>query len=408
MFLAAFALGLSPGVAAAQAAPDFGAPPSGRYPILFNDHHVYAKPDADKEGRVLAALVRGNAILVPLRSMFQQMGAQVSYDSRSKTAIVSKPGSQIHVTVGKPEVVINGETRPLDVAPEVVDGTVLVPIRVISEAMGAYVQWVADKRTVVVRYVPAPTPTAPPAPPPPPPTATPAPMESYTPTTFATPAPIPTPYHDKFIVGDVIAPQVYNDFTHGQNKISYNLRATVEMSSPVIHWMIEGNYNRWQFASPGGPVTVLGRFGSYMKPAFNGDDNFVDLELGMRIMYPRVYFIEGYAIDETDYGYPTVHGLGFGLEKLPDLDKPSSFLARVWYSQGMRGLYGTQNVFGAVYPGGTLAYRVSKWLIGYEWTLTPHIYWEIGGQGEYWAASTTAAPGNRSMIGPFIGIGGKF
>src|SRR5579864_6626075 len=93
----------------ATAAPpaNFGSPPSGQYPILFNDHHVYAKPSADSKGRVLAALVRGSTVLVPLRSMFEQMGATVSYDAETKTVDVSKPGSDIKVTVRKAEVVIN-------------------------------------------------------------------------------------------------------------------------------------------------------------------------------------------------------------------------------------------------------------------------------------------------------------
>jgi hypothetical protein len=131
---------------------DFGTPPSGEVPILFNDHHVYSKPDRLKQNRVLAALVRGNEILVPLRSMFEQMGATVSYDPASKTADVSKPGSDVKVTVGKPEVVINGESRPLDVPPEIYKGAIVVPVRVISEGMGAYVQWVPEKKVVVVRY----------------------------------------------------------------------------------------------------------------------------------------------------------------------------------------------------------------------------------------------------------------
>ena len=72
---------------------DFGTPPSGQIPILFNDHHVYSKPDVLKQGRVLAALVKGGTLLIPLRSMFEQMGATVSYDAGSKTATVSKPGA---------------------------------------------------------------------------------------------------------------------------------------------------------------------------------------------------------------------------------------------------------------------------------------------------------------------------
>ena len=409
VFFAALTLGASPGIAAAQTTPDFGAPPSGQYPILFNDHHVYSKPDADKKGRVLSALVRGKTILVPLRSMFEQMGATVSYDPATLTADVTKPGSDVRVTVGKAEVVINGETRPLDVAPEMYQGTVLVPIRVISEAMGAYVQWVADKRAVVVRYIPAPVPTTAPAPPPPPPAATPAPQESYTPTTFATPEPVPTAYHDKYIVGDIIGwPRVDNEFTFGtQSKPSYNVRAAVEMASPVIHWMIEGEYSGWSFAAPGGPATVLGRGGSTVYPAFNGWDNMADVNIGMRIMQPRVYFIEGFAWQWNNFGYPTLDGLGFGLEKLPDLDKTSSFIARWWYSQRLKGLYpGFTTTSGVSFPGGTLAYRVNKWMLGYEFTASNHIFWELGVQGEHESPSING-PSGRNMVGGFVGIGGK-
>jgi hypothetical protein len=178
-------IGAAPATPVAQAsAPDFGSPPSGQIPILYNDHHVYAKPDVLKQGRVLAAYAKGGTIYLPLRSMFEQMGATVSFDASGRTATVTKPGATIVVTVGKPVVVINGESRPLDVPPIVYQGVVLVPVRVISESMGAYVQWVPDRRLVVVRYV---EPTAPPteaspAPeetvaPPPPPSSTPNPLK---------------------------------------------------------------------------------------------------------------------------------------------------------------------------------------------------------------------------------------
>jgi hypothetical protein len=187
--------GSSLGLAATTATPvaqtsspppaDFGSPPSGQIPIFYNDRHVYAKPDVLKQGRVLAALVRGGTLFIPLRSMFEQMGATVSYDSASKTATVSKAGAEVKVTVGRPEVIINGESRPLDVPPILYQGDVLVPVRVISEGMGAYVQWVPDRRIVVVRYIqatPPPTEAPPPPPPatqapPPPPPATPNPLK---------------------------------------------------------------------------------------------------------------------------------------------------------------------------------------------------------------------------------------
>jgi hypothetical protein len=161
-----YALAATPATSVAQtsSAADFGSPPSGQIPILYNDRHVYSKPDVLKAGRVLAAYVKSGTILLPLRSMFEQMGATVSFDPSSQTATVTKAGATVNVTVGKPEVIINGESRPLDVPPIMYHGVVLVPVRVISESMGAYVQWVPDRRLVVVRYIPAtPPPTEAPA-----------------------------------------------------------------------------------------------------------------------------------------------------------------------------------------------------------------------------------------------------
>jgi hypothetical protein len=68
---AAFVVALLFASAAGTYAADFGSPPSGQIPILYNDQHVYAKPDELRVGRVLAALVKNNEILVPLRSMFE-------------------------------------------------------------------------------------------------------------------------------------------------------------------------------------------------------------------------------------------------------------------------------------------------------------------------------------------------
>jgi hypothetical protein len=232
---------------------DFGNPPSGEVPILFNDQHVYTKPDRLKQNRVLAALVRGNEVLVPLRSMFEQMGATVSYDPASKTADVSKPGSDVKVTVGKPEVVINGESRPLDVPPEIYKGAIVVPVRVISEGMGAYVQWVPEKKVVVVRYVAAPVPTPPPtAPPTAPPTPKPTPPPPPPPPPPPTPSPTPTAKpvnYEHFVVGDYIfKPKTYNEFSNGivGNDNSFDARGAVEFPAFGLPWMVEGDYRSYQ------------------------------------------------------------------------------------------------------------------------------------------------------------------
>jgi hypothetical protein len=402
-------------------AANFGAPPSGQIPILFNDRHVYAKPDKLKQGRVLAALVRGGTILIPLRSMFEQMGATVSYDAGSRTVDVSKAGSDVKVTVGKAEVVINGETRPLDVPPEIYQGHVVVPVRVISEGMGAYVLWVADRHLVVVRYVAVvPTPATP--------EPTPAPTLAPTPT----PAPVKVPYLDKFIVGDFIfSPKVYNEFSPGNSGntgSSYNVRGAVEFPLAGLPWMLEGDYRQFQYphnadsttairnspcdgfgldAVNGDPgcVTVMGGMANVFTPAFTARENDFDGRLGLRIASPRIYIGVGYMYRSVNYGYPRQTGFGFGAEKLPDLDQAFSVYGSVWYYPSVSGNCGID-----VCPTGpfTLSYRIWKYQIGgtFNFGQSP-IFLDFGFLGDR-GTNRINAPSDYTHNGGYLGLGLHF
>ncbi|HEY4441152.1 MAG TPA: copper amine oxidase N-terminal domain-containing protein [Candidatus Elarobacter sp.] len=416
---------------------DFGTPPSGEVPILFNDRHVYTKPDRLKANRVLAALVRGNTILIPLRSMFEQMGATVSYDPASKTVDVSKPGSDVKVTVGRPEVVINGESRPLDVPPEIYKGAVVVPVRVISEGMGAYVQWVPDRRIVVVRYIP----TAPATPPPPAPTPTPAPVVTPPPPT-PTPTPVATknPY-EHFIVGDYIfSPKVYNEFSPGNTGKggSYSVRGAAEFPLFGLPWMLEGDYRSWAYphnstiaptaftvpnpcpnpaalppypaAGDPGCVTVIGAYGQTAVPSFTARDTDFDGRLGLRIAEPRIYIGVGYLHREENYGYPKQNGFGFGAEKLPDLDQPFSVYGSVWYYPSISGDY--------TYPVGAPAsllgttdkfqQRFLKYQVGGTFNLgSSGLFLDAGFLGDT-IRGKNLSPSDASHAGGYVGLGIKF
>lgn len=395
---------------------NFGSPPSGQIPILYNDHHVYSKPDKLKAGRVLAALVRGGTILIPLRSMFEQMGATVSYDASSKTVDVTKSGADVKVTVGKSEVVINGESRPLDVPPEIYQGTVVVPVRVISEGMGAYVLWVSEKHLVVVRYIP---PMAP----------TPAPVETPTPVPpTPTPAPVATPYKDIFIAGDyIISPKVYDEFSPGNTGnnnnggFSYALRGGFEFNAAGLPWMLEGDYKQINYphnqivptpavlspcVTPGDPgcVATIGGAGSTFVPAFTVRDYDFDARLGLKVADPRIYIGVGYMFRGNNAGYPKLGGVGFGAEKLADLDQPFSLYGSVWYYPGIKGNFTDPagNVF-------SLSYNTLKYQIGGTFTFGPQtpVFIDFGYQGTQ-DKNKTNAPSDRTQAGAYVGLGLKF
>jgi copper amine oxidase-like protein len=431
--------------------PNFGSPPSGEVPILFNDHHVYSSPDRLKQNRVLAALVRGSTVLVPLRSMFEQTGATVAWDPATKTVDVSKPGSDVKVTVGKPEVVINGESRPLDVPPEIYKGAVVVPLRVIAEGMGAYVQWVAERRLVVVRYVPAAPPTAPP-PATPAPTLPPAPAASAAPS--PTPAPKPPPGYEKFVAGDyIVAPKVYNELSPGgsNGQGSYQVHGAIEIPLFNMPWMISGNFRQFQYNHPSnftkascaptepgcgtvvggdpnfqlgacpsndpGCVTVIG-FQTYQAtigsgqayvPSFTAQDRDFDAHLGLRVADPRIYLGVGYYWRSYNYlGYPNLRSLGFGIQKLPDLDQPFSLYGSAYFYPDVKGTYtGPSSALLGPLSGASfnLEYRVIKYDIGASYNVgTSPFFVDLGLLGDK-GFGVTNAPSDFTHTGAYVGLG---
>jgi hypothetical protein len=423
-FLAATAAAQTP----APPPINFGTPPAGTIPILFNDHHVYTKPTNLQRGRVLAALVRGGQLMVPLRSMFEQMGATVSYDPATKTADVTKPGADVKVTVGKPEVTINGETRPLDVPPQIVQGSILVPVRVISEGMGAYVQWVPEEHLVAIRYL---------LPSPPPPPATPMPSPVPAPI-VPPPAPAINPY-EHFIVGDYIFnPKVYNEFSPGNTGKggSYTVRGAVEFPLFGLPWMVEGDYRSYAYphntgvddalfarnapcngllgAPPRddqGCVTVIGGYGQVWVPSFTARDTDVDARVGLKIGQPRIYIGIGYLHREENYGYPRQNGFGFGAEKLPDLNQTLSIYGSAWYYPSISGNF-TFPAAGAPpgFAGQTDKFqqRFLKYQIGGTLNLgNSGLFFDAGFLGDT-IRGVHISPSDASHAGGYLGLGIKF
>lgn len=113
--------------------------------------------------------IREGRVLVPLRAIFEALGAQVHWQPETQTIIASRPGRVLMLTIDHPIPFIDGQPgAPLDVAPQIIDGRTLVPLRFVGEAFGGLqVEWENDTRTVYMHRTRAPEPAGialPPAP----------------------------------------------------------------------------------------------------------------------------------------------------------------------------------------------------------------------------------------------------
>lgn len=104
----------------------------------------------DEEIEVTASYIVDDTTLVPLRVISEGLGADVNWDESENTITVEKDGNVVSLQIGSTTATINGKAYTLPAAAEIKDDTAMVPIRFISEALNANVVWDKDTMKVTV------------------------------------------------------------------------------------------------------------------------------------------------------------------------------------------------------------------------------------------------------------------
>ncbi|TDG00916.1 stalk domain-containing protein [Paenibacillus piri] len=99
------------------------------------------------------ALIKGGSTLVPLRAIFEALGAEIEWDGKLQRVVAQKGAQLIELTINKSTASINGETITLAVNAEIINGNTMVPLRFVAEALGADVSFNNDTRKVSITSV---------------------------------------------------------------------------------------------------------------------------------------------------------------------------------------------------------------------------------------------------------------
>ena len=106
------------------------------------------------DGAVLSFVVPPQIIngrtMVPLRAIFEAMGAEVDWDPDTETVTATKGDVVVILTIGDTAPTVNGEVVELDQAGVIIDGRTLAPLRFVAEAFGGDVDWVEATKTAVI------------------------------------------------------------------------------------------------------------------------------------------------------------------------------------------------------------------------------------------------------------------
>lgn len=95
-------------------------------------------------------VIENNRVLVPMRNIFEALGATVSWQGDVSTVIATKDQTVVALQAGQTHLFKNSEKVEMPVASIAKDNRILVPVRAIAEAFDTEVFYNANTKTVVV------------------------------------------------------------------------------------------------------------------------------------------------------------------------------------------------------------------------------------------------------------------
>ena len=144
-------------VAIAAAAAPVAPAVAQSYSVSVDGSPLYLSP---------GPIERGGRVFVPLRGIFERLGAGVVYHTGTINA--TKGNTNVSLRIGSTQATINNQPQYLDVAPFIVGSTTYVPLRFVAQSLGAVVGYDGQSRNVSIdmRGESAPPPPRPMPPPP--------------------------------------------------------------------------------------------------------------------------------------------------------------------------------------------------------------------------------------------------
>ncbi len=91
--------------------------------------------------------------LVPVRAVVEALDGTVDWDAETKTAKLVSGDNTIELTIDSTTAKLNGAEETLDVAPMIIDGRTMLPIRFVAESFGFYTDWDGETKTVYVAKI---------------------------------------------------------------------------------------------------------------------------------------------------------------------------------------------------------------------------------------------------------------
>lgn len=105
--------------------------------------------EIDSTNSSVYPFIKDNRTLVPIRFISEGLGAKVAWNDITSTATISLNNNNVKITIGSKTIQINGINKEIDVPAQIINDRTFIPLRALVEALGKYVFW-EDRGIIVI------------------------------------------------------------------------------------------------------------------------------------------------------------------------------------------------------------------------------------------------------------------
>ena len=103
------------------------------------------------------SVIKNGRTLVPIRAIIEALGGTISWDGSARKATVGLGSTTIELWIGRSAAKVDGTSKPIDstnskVVPEIINGTTMLPLRFVTESLGATVAWDSGTQRITITY----------------------------------------------------------------------------------------------------------------------------------------------------------------------------------------------------------------------------------------------------------------
>lgn len=120
------------------------------YAAQQNNDQITILLDGEKLSFDVDPYIKDGRTLVPFRGILEALGAEVIWNPTERSVTAKNESTEIYLKIGSVETLVNGEKVIIDVPAEITKDRTFVPLRFVSENLGATVGWDGATRTVTI------------------------------------------------------------------------------------------------------------------------------------------------------------------------------------------------------------------------------------------------------------------